>query len=282
MAMEPVKLWWKTLRGSKIFAWYMLPVSQPKAVVFMVHGHGEHSWRYLHWAKQFTYNGYVFLSWDHYGHGLSDGQRGHIRYYEQLLLEIDLAITRTGELFPNLPVILYGHSMGGNIAINYVIRRSSAVKLLIATAPWLELTHPAPRIVHILGTLMNVTLPFYPFKSPIRPEQISHVQEEVAKYATDPLVHGRITPRLYSSVVKAGKFAMSKAARVKIPTLLMHGTDDSITLPGATAKLANIIPNCTYIAWPGLYHELHNEVQRDEVFSRILDWIETEHKQNAI
>lgn len=272
--MEAVKQWWTTSRGNKLFAWHMLPVSQPKAIVLLVHGHGEHSWRYMHWAKQFSYNGYAFFSWDHFGHGMSDGQPGHIRHYEQLLLEVDLAITKIKEQFPSLPIILYGHSMGGNIAINYAIRRDSNVKLLVVTSPWIELTYPAPRYIEILSRIMYSVLPFYPFKSPIKPEQISHVEEEVRKYATDPLIHSRITPRLYTSVVDAGLYALKNASRIKIPVLLMHGADDSITLPDATRRLAGRIPNAIYVEWPGLYHEIHNEAVRNEVFIQIKDWIE--------
>ncbi|BDX38188.1 lysophospholipase [Tenuifilaceae bacterium CYCD] len=272
--MEAVKQWWTTSRGNKLFAWHMLPVSQPKAIVLLVHGHGEHSWRYMHWAKQFSYNGYAFFSWDHFGHGMSDGQPGHIRHYEQLLLEVDLAITKIKEQFPSLPIILYGHSMGGNIAINYAIRRDSNVKLLVATSPWIELTTPAPKYIEILSRIMYSVLPFYPFKSPIKPEQISHVEEEVRKYATDPLIHSRITPRLYTSIVDAGLYALKNANRIKIPVLLMHGADDSITLPDATRRLACRIPNATYVEWPSLYHEVHNEAVRNEVFIQIKDWIE--------
>jgi len=272
--MEAVKQWWTTSRGNKLFAWHMLPVSQPKAIVLLVHGHGEHSWRYMHWAKQFSYNGYAFFSWDHIGHGMSDGQPGHIRRYEQLLLEVDLAITKIREQFPNLPIILYGHSMGGNIAINYAIRRDSNIKLLVATSPWIELTNPAPRYIKILSRIMYSVLPFYPFKSPIKPEQISHVEEEVGKYATDPLIHSRITPRLYTSIEVAGQYALKNANRIKIPALLMHGGDDSITLPDATRRLAGRIPNATYVEWPGLYHEIHNEAVRNEVFIQVKDWIE--------
>lgn len=280
--MEAVKQWWETSRGNKLFAWHLLPVSEPKAIILMVHGHGEHSWRYMHWAKQFTYNGYAFFSWDHIGHGMSDGQPGHIRYYEQLLLEIDLAITKVTEQFPSSPIILYGHSMGGNIAINYAIRRTSSIKLLIATSPWIELTKPAPKHIEVLSRLMNVLLPFYPFRSPIKPEEISHVEEEVRKYATDPLNHNRITPRLYSAIFDAGIYALKHANRIKIPTLLMHGSADTITSPNATNLLAGSIPNATYIEWPDLFHEIHNEAQRIEIFNQIKDWIEKNLKKNEV
>lgn len=272
--MEAVKQWWTTSRGYRLFAWHMLPVSQPKAVVLLVHGHGEHSWRYLHWAKLFAYCGYAFYSWDHVGHGMSDGQPGHIRRYERLLLEVDLAITKIREQFPDLPIILYGHSMGGNIALNYVIRRTSGVKLLIVTSPWIRLTNPNPHYIDMFLRAMNFIIPYYPYKSSVKPEAISHVAHEVRKYATDPLIHSRISPRLYISIKDAGEYALKNSTRIKIPVLLMHGGADAITSELATRAVADAIHSATYIEWPELFHELHNEVQRDEVFGRIKEWIE--------
>ncbi|MCB8963581.1 MAG: lysophospholipase [Bacteroidales bacterium] len=272
--MEAVKEWWTTSRGNKLFAWHLLPVSQPKAVVLLVHGHGEHSWRYLHWAKQFAYCGYAFYSWDHIGHGMSDGQPGHVRRYEHLLFEVDLAITKVREQFPDLPIILYGHSMGGNIAINYAIRRSPSIKLLIVTSPWIRLAQPNSPYVDMFLRVMSFVLPFYPYRSPVRPEAICHPEVEVRKYAEDPLIHNRILPRLYTSIKDAGEYALRNSKRIKIPTLFMHGSADSITSVIASRAVADSMPDATYIEWPGLFHELHNEAQRDDVFGRIKEWID--------
>lgn len=272
--MEPVKLWWTNSRNQKLFAWYLSPNVKPKALIILVHGHGEHSWRYLHWAKKFAYNGFAFMSWDHVGHGLSDGQRGHVRLFEHLLMEIDMALTRAKEYYPGIPVVLYGHSMGGNIVLNHTIRRCCNVKLLIATSPWIELTRPPAKYLSVLSSVLNIVFPVFPVKSPVQPSQISHVVEEVQKYATDPLNHGYITPRLYHSIRISGTYIQKNASRIKIPTLLMHGDADTVTSFRATRELAKSIAGCTFVPWMEMYHELHHETIRDLVFNRILDWIE--------
>lgn len=272
--MEPIKQTWKTSRNKEIFSWYIQPVSKPKAVILLVHGFGEYSWRYKHWANKFAYTGYAFVSWDHCGHGLSDGRPGFIRNYEQFLLEIDLAITKTKELFPDIPIILYGHSMGGNIAINYAIRRTSPISLLIITSPWLELANPLPKYQEILIVLLMILLPRVTLKAPIKAEQISHDEEEVTKYRTDKLIHGIITPKLLMSIKVAGKYAQKNANKIKIPTLLMHGNADSITSCKATMNMARLIPNATYLEWPSLFHELHKETKQNEIFMNISEWIE--------
>ncbi|HPD95813.1 MAG: lysophospholipase [Bacteroidales bacterium] len=276
--MEPVKEWWQNSKGHKLFAWHLLPVIQPKAAILLVHGHGEHSWRYLHWAKRFAYHGYAFYSWDHLGHGLSHGQRGHILHYEKFLLEIDRAITKVHNEFPKLPIILYGHSMGGNIALNYCITRPTKVKLLVVTSPWLRLVKPIHPVLDFFSRILAVLLPFIPLKSTVKPEAISHIDEEVQKYKTDPLIHNNITPKLYVAIQNAAKFALGKANRIKIPTLIMQGDSDLVTSHLVTADIAQLIPQSTYIEWSGQYHELHNETRNNEVFTAILEWLDARIK----
>jgi len=278
--MEPVKIWWTTPRYQKLFAWYLSPQEKPKALICLVHGHGEHSWRYLPWAERFAKNGYAVLSWDHIGHGMSDGQRGHVWLYEQLLLEIDLALTKGAEYFPNVPIFLYGHSMGGNIVLNHALRRCCRVEGIIATSPWLKLAKPVPFVLETIVSILNIILPIVPIKSSVKATEISHIEEEVRKYATDPLNHGWITPRLYFSIKNAGEYFINNVSKLKIPTLMLHGEDDLITSFGTTKEAAKYLPAGEFHSWPGMYHELHHESVREEVFEVILNWLTAKNKSN--
>jgi len=271
--MEPEKQIWQSSSGKKLFAWHIKPAATPKAVILIVHGHGEHSLRYVPWAKRFAYHGFLVQSWDHIGHGQSEGRRGHIKYFEQLLFEIDLAITKISHDYPKLPIILYGHSMGGNIALNYAINRLTKLDLLVVTSPWLKLAFPPSPVMEVLSEFLNLVAPFIQIKSTVKPEQISQIPEEVEKYATDPLNHGLITPRLYTSITSSTKYIFGNVSKISIPILLMHGSGDSITSHIATNELSQKIPKATYIEWSGCYHELHHERERDEVFNSILNWI---------
>ncbi len=268
-----VKQTWKSSSGKKIFAWHVKPVSSPKAIVLIVHGHGEHSLRYVPWAKRFAYNGFLVQSWDHIGHGQSEGRRGHIKYFEQLLLEIDLAITQITHEYPKLPIVLYGHSMGGNIVLNYTINRPAKVDLLISTSPWLNLANPPSPFLEAVSSVLNIILPFIQLKSTVKPEQISRVPEEVQKYATDPLNHALITPRLYTSIRNSTRYILANPDKIRVPTLLLHSSADSITSQTTTSELSRKIPRATYIEWPDCYHELHHEINRDDIFNTILIWI---------
>ena len=271
--MEPIKQTWRTGRNREIFSWYIMPVVAPKAVILLVHGFGEYSWIYKNWAKKFAYNGFVFLSWDHYGHGISDGEQGFIRNYEQFLLEIDLALTKVGEIFPKVPIILYGHGMGGTIALNYCIRRTSPIAMLVVTSPFLELTKKPARIENIMKFFLSF-IPGITLKLQIYAEQQTHDDEEIKKYRNDKLLNNKISPHLYLVLCRAGKYALNNANRIKIPTLLMHGNADQIASYKATERISKTISNATFIEWPNLYHELHHENNQNEVYVNIQEWIE--------
>lgn len=271
--MIPTLTKWNNEHNELIWGWYVRSGAQPHSVICLVHGFGEHSMRYYSWGQKFVAEGFAFFSWDHAGHGQSDGQRGHIRNMEQFYNEIDAAIDMCSELFPGAPVTLYGHSMGGNIALNYAIRNPERINLLIATSPWLELAKPTPALLRSAVSLLNIALPRLSLKAPLDPKTITHVEEEVHKYATDKLNHAKITPRLLHTITTMGSYAMQHACSVKKPTLMLHGSADSVTSFRATSQTALTMENCSFIPWKDMYHELHHETVRNDVFAIILEWL---------
>lgn len=271
--MKPQTFNWKNEFNENIFAWYMRPTSDPHSVICLVHGYGEHSLRYLHWASRFVSDGYAFLTWDHAGHGQSEGQRGHIRHFDQYLNEVTEAIKKANEQFPGIPVTLYGHSMGGNIALNYTIRNSNALSLLIATSPWLELANPVSGAVKGAVNAAANIFPRLTIKAPLNASDITHVKEEAEMYVSDPLNHAKITLKLLSEITKAGQAAMLNAKAITIPTLMLHGSADKITSFKATSETAGKIAKCSFVPWFEMYHELHNETVRDDVYRLISEWL---------
>lgn len=271
--MKPQTFNWKNEYNEKIAAWYMRPTSDPHSVICLVHGYGEHSLRYLHWASRFVSDGYAFLTWDHAGHGQSEGQRGHIRNFDQYLNEVSEALKKANEQFPGIPVTLYGHSMGGNIALNYTIQNSNALSLLIATSPWLELAKPVSGFVRGAVNVAASIFPRLTIKAPLNASDITHVKEEAEMYVTDPLNHAKITFKLLSEITKAGHAAMRNARSITIPTLMIHGSADKITSFKATSETAGKIAKCSFVPWFEMYHELHNETVRDDVYRMISEWL---------
>lgn len=261
--------------GRNLFAASWIPELETKAVVTLVHGFGEHCLRYAPYIDYFMQKGIAFLGFDLQGHGQSDGKKGVIVSYDSILDDIELALKKAGELFPGVPQFLYGHSMGGNLALNFLLRRQSDLKCGIITSPWLALTKEPPTFLKKTVALLEPVIPNLTIDSGLDVKYISTVEEEVAKYKADPLNHGRISFRLFHEITKSGMWAVEHTSNLKIPILLMHGLADQITSPKVSEQAFH--KNEALIdwkTWDGRYHELHNESNRVEVAATVIDWIQ--------
>lgn len=264
---------WMSHDGLEYYGQSWRPGSQPLAVINLVHGIGEHSSRYEDWARLFVDRGYAILSFDYRGHGKSEGKRGHAPSYEDLMKDIDLLGERSAFYFPKIPVILYGHSMGGNFVLNYCLRREFPAALAVVTSPWLIITREPPKFVLRLARIVEKMHPKFTFTLPIHVKDISRSAPAGEQYKKDALVHKKITARLFFEVHDAAAWALENACKLKIPLLLMHGSSDKITSVEGSRLFASQSPEVTLKIWEGLYHELHNEEERGAVFTYIAEWL---------
>jgi alpha-beta hydrolase superfamily lysophospholipase len=250
------------------------PGENAKAVVILVHGLGEHIYRYEHWASLFRSGEIGFMGVDLPGHGKSDGRRGCIKSYAVTDDMINILIQSCKKIFPSTPVYLYGHSLGGGIVLDYLIRKKPGIKGAIVTSPWLKLSfEPSPAKLK-LAAIMKSIVPGLTQKSGLKVEYISHDKDVVDKYKSDPLVHDLISVGLFNSAADAATHALNNAAELTVKTLLMHGSDDMITSPAASREFADKSKTVFFRTWEGGYHELHNEPFKQEVFDYIINWIE--------
>jgi alpha-beta hydrolase superfamily lysophospholipase len=175
---------------------------------------------------------------------------------------------------PGLPRFLYGHSMGGNEVLNFLLRRQPSLAGAIATGPWLELAVKAPAW-QVAAARLVAALPIaVALPTGMDPGGISHDPAVVAAYVADPLVKGKITPRLLVNVLDAGQWALAHAAELTVPLLLLHGDADQITSHGASQRFARSAgPLATFRSWPDGFHELHNEPEKAQVLKVITDWL---------
>jgi len=265
---------WKSRDGLELYARGWKP-ENPKAVVVLVHGHGEHVNRYNHVADVFTKAGYAMQGFDLRGHGQSTGQRGHTPEYQNLMNDIADFIGDAQRRYPGLPVFLYGHSMGGNQVINYALRSPQNLKGVIATGPWIKLAFDPSAAQLFMAKALDGLVPSFSLASGLNQASLSRDPEVVSKYASDPLVHDKISVRLYNSVYRSGLWALEHAAELKIPMLLMHGTGDKLTSAPASQEFAlkagNIVTLCL---WDGFYHEVHNEPEKAKVIQTMVDWLD--------
>jgi len=254
-----------------------LPLVKPKGVVVHIHGLGEHCRRYRHVAHHINKNGFIFQSLDLRGHGLSSGKRGHAGSLEYLLDDAEQSIISLRKDFQELPIFMYGHSMGGNIVANYLLRRSSSeLKGAIMTSPWFRLAEEIPAFQVKLVNMIAGLFPALTLPNGLNVNDISSDPEVVEAYVTDPLVHSRISARIMSDLYASGLYAIENAREIDIPVLVMHGDEDKITsYDGSKLFTQNAGSNAVFKSWPGMKHETHNEPDKDVVLNYIVKWMES-------
>jgi alpha-beta hydrolase superfamily lysophospholipase len=267
---------WLSREKKQVYAQAWLPDDQMKGIICLIHGLGEHSGRYARWAELFIQAGYGMLAPDLPGHGRTEGRKAYVQSYQLLLDQVDLVLEQAEKLFPGVPRILYGHSMGGNIVINYAISREASLKALIATSPWLRLTFRVSRLELAIGKFMNSVFPRIRFKSKgTNTERLSHDPEHWADVRADPLNHGMVTGRYFWIIHQLGEYALAHASEIQQPFLLMHGVEDKITSPKASEEFAaNTGDRTRFKIWEGLYHELHWEFEYKDIGKYVIEWLE--------
>lgn len=265
---------WLASDGTGLFAQCWKPKAKAQAVIALVHGLGEHSGRWAYWAGNFCNKNIAVLAMDLRGHGHSSGKKGHTPSYGMLMNDVELLINKAKELFPGVPVIPYGHSMGGNLVLNYVLRNTTDESSCIITSPWLKLSFDVPRAKLLAGKIVRGIYPSFSQPSGLVADNLSRDKNVVQNYINDPLVHQKISITLFSSVYNNGLWAIHQAGNLNIPCLLMHGGQDQITSPAGSEEFNKANPEkITLKIWEGAYHELHNEPEKEEVFNYIFNWL---------
>ncbi len=272
--MKNTILNWKSNDGLEIFGQkWENETTAPKAVICLVHGFGEHSSRYEHVAQFFTDNNFAVIAYDHRGHGRSGGKRGHFPSYDEFMNDVENLVKQAEINFPNLPQIVYGHSMGGNVVANYAIKRNPKVAGIILSSPFFDTAFQPPAIKLAAGRLMRNLIPSFSLPSGLDVNAISRDKEVVKKYSKDPLVFDSISSKMGIELLEFGQEAVENASKLKLPTLVFQGTADQLTSFDKTKEfVANAGTNVTFIPYEGLYHECHNEPEKEVVLKNILNW----------
>lgn len=258
---------------TKIFTRTTIP-DKVKGVVVMVHGMGEHSGRYIDSVvPTLVDNSLAVVLYDQVGHGESSGKRGHCSGYTLLLELLDAVISRARIGYPGLPLFLYGHSMGGNLVLNYALRNESPVTGVVATSPFLRLAFDPPKWKLIAGKLMMYIAPSLTLSSGLDPGGISRIEEEVKEYIDDPLVHDLVSPMFSFPVIEAGEWAIAHAHQLRADTILFHGTGDMIIDYEGTKEFHENSNRTDLQLFEGAYHELHHDSCRQELLVQISSWL---------
>ena len=246
-----------------------------KSVVVLVHGMGEHSKRYEKLVIPIYYqNSIAIVTYDQFGHGKTVGKRGHNPGFESILDCVQEMLKKAESVFGKKPTFLYGHSMGGNVVINYVLRRANNLNGAIVTSPFLRLAFEPPSWkLKIAKALLKIS-PSLTMSNEIDVEGISRDKEVVKAYINDPLNHDKVSPNYSIVFIETGEWAINNALKLKIPMLLMHGTADRLTNYKASVQFSENAGDIVELKlYDGAYHELHNDIIKNEVLEQMMAWI---------
>jgi alpha-beta hydrolase superfamily lysophospholipase len=259
--------------------WSATTPAPARGQLLIVHGLGEHIERYAHLAAALNAAGWDVHGWDHRGHGLSDGRRGDIPAYDALLRDTARVIDAVRK--PGSRFVLLGHSLGGLIAARFAAEALTG-KPAAWSRPLDGLVLSSPALDPGLSGLQKLALAVAEKLAPglavgngLKPEWISRDPAVVSAYATDPLVHDRITARLTRFIVDAGARIIGDAPRWQLTTLLMWAEADRCVAPRGSEAFAAAAPANVVATrpWPGLFHEIFNEPEKAEVIGVLSDWL---------
>jgi len=263
----------KTENGLNLFSKSFINTETPKGIVIIIHGKGEHSGRYHEIAEYMAARNLAVYTMDLRGHGKSGGKVGHTSPRSKILSDINLLIDTAQKEHKNIPLFIFGHSMGGNIALDYRMTNQKNANAYIISAPWLYLYEPQPKAIDIMVPILANILPKMTIKTAINPESISSIKEERGE--NDPLSNSVISLSTYRDVLISSKKILKTASNTKSPMLLLHGTDDSlVSIKGSRELYEKSKDVCEYHEFKGSRHEMHHDIEKQRFFELVCDYIE--------
>jgi alpha-beta hydrolase superfamily lysophospholipase len=257
---------------------------KPMAIMIITHGIGEHSGRYNAIAETLAAKRIAVYIPDLRGHGNSSGIRGHVQSFRDYIYDLKILYNKINDTYKELPVFIMGHSMGGVIATRYALTYKNDCSGLLLTSPAFIPTVEAPPIKKIVSSVLSTVMPTTQFSTNLDTVKLSHDENEVKAYTSDPLVHDKITSRLYLGLVENAAYCLDHASEITIPLLVLHGTDDAIcSIRGSEIFFQrSISADKSLVTYQELYHELLHEIPREKkkVNAAIIAWI-IEHHTSA-
>ena len=243
---------------------------EPWASLVLVHGLAEHSGRYEHVGGQLAEAGIEVFALDLRGFGASGGPRASIERWSQLHDDVEERVVAVRSIAPARPLVLYGHSLGGLIALGYVLDGRSRPDLLVLSAPAIGAKIPLWQRV-LVGTLSRIS-PGMLLSNRLDVDVLSSDPEVRGRYLTDPLNQHKSTVGFARAAFAEQRRVASSLDRLSMQTLVIHAGDDRL-VPAATSAALEGRPGVTRRVYPGLRHELHNEPDGPRVVNDVIAWI---------
>ena len=267
------KCCWKRSESVELYGKLFLPEDRMLALMIIVHGIGQHSGCYDGWAERFALQHIGVLSFDLRGHGRSPGIRGHASI-NVIKDDLRAIIENMQKRFPDIPIVLFGHSMGGHIVLSHAIDKNAGVQGIIASSPWLKLVRPPPLLLVNLAKWASHIVPWLTVRTGIRADQLSQGGVGTKSTKTDPLLHKKISIKLFSDLWTNSRIILRNKYPLNVPFLLMHGTADPLVSFKAGKSFANKNRKIvTFKKWRNMRHDLLNDTGKEMVFRHMMKWL---------
>jgi len=254
-------------------SWF--PEDDIKAVVLLVHGLGEHSSRYEHVAEFLTSKNIGIETFDLRGHGKSDGAKAFVRSFDEYLQDVEIFYSRVLGRHPDLPLFIYGHSMGATIGALYIITRNPDINGVLLSGILLKMGDDIPLILIKMSSIIGKYAPKMK-TTKLDSNSMSRDPKVVANYNDDPLNYrAGIPARTGLELITAMQRIQVQMEKITLPIMVMHGSSDKVTNPDGSIDLYEAVASNdkTLKMYQGFYHEIHNEPDKQKVFDDIINWI---------
>ncbi|MDR2833231.1 MAG: lysophospholipase [Streptococcaceae bacterium] len=270
--------------GVKLRVGRTIPKGEIKGVIQIVHGFGEHLGNYQEFMEIFAKNGYACIMLEQRGFGQMPDKtveqrkkaQGVIIDYTDFMRDIKWIRKKIDLWYPGKPVILFGHSMGGNIAINALLRYSGKrYTKAIIESPWLELPKPLPKAVLTIAQKLAAWNKQLAVSSRLNKKKITRDTSEVLNLQQDKIFHDRISFHLLTQVLEHGKFVQNKAGEIELPVLLLSaGQEKIVSLLHIEDFVKQAKGNFQHVHFPDGYHLLHADLDKKEVYTQMLHFVQ--------
>lgn len=264
------------VRGADIYYQCWLPEDKPRAVLLIVHGLAEHSGRYMNVVNHFVPLGYAVYGIDYLGHGKSDGTRVYVKGFNDYIDTLSLYVDMVRKWQPGKPSFLLGHSMGALVSAIFLLDHQDELAGAILSGPSVKVPSNTSPITISMIKLLSTLLPRVGLLQ-LEAEGVSRDPAVVQAYVGDPLVHTRkTTARLTHEILKAMQRVTAEASKITLPVLIVQGSADRLVDPDSARMLYGVVSSAdkTIKIYDGLYHEVFNEPEHDQVLGDVEAWLE--------
>jgi alpha-beta hydrolase superfamily lysophospholipase len=265
----------KGVREANIYYQGWVPDGEVKAVIFLVHGLGEHCCRYENHVNYFVPKGYAIYGLDHLGHGKSDGQQEVIERFSDYTDTLAIYFRMVKGWQAGKPIFIIGHSMGGLISCYYLLDHQADFNGAILSAPAIKVSDNISTTTITMGKMLSVIAPKAGVLA-LDPTGISRDPEVVKAYVEDPLVfHGKTPARLAAEMLKAMQRVTAEVEKITLPIIVVQGSEDRLVDPDGAQMLYDRAGSKDKILkiYQGAYHEVHNEPEREVMFKDLETWL---------